>query len=182
MSPRMSLLMPLIFSPRDPAATPPFTSLLSLSTENCLSIYLFHVMWHTNNAKASRANCSVSRGVTKGSNRSRPLVGMTSTTPVARPRGTISFIPNYPLPKVPQRPPSKSNKRETLADIAERIPLGIMRNFFDFPLRTAAEVSTCIVLTCICRMLYPKKMANNLCATQGFIYCCFLGGKGKQAY
>lgn len=49
-------------------------------------------------------------------------------------------IPVEP-PKVPRRPPSKGNKRETLADIAKRIPLQLMRAYFNYPLRTAAEVS-----------------------------------------
>lgn len=48
-------------------------------------------------------------------------------------------IPEEP-PKVPRRPPSKGNKRETLADIAKRIPVQLMRQYFNYPLRSAAEV------------------------------------------
>lgn len=53
---------------------------------------------------------------------------------------TRLFIPETP-PVVPRRPPSKGNKRETLADIAHRIPVSVMRPYFNYPLRTAAEVS-----------------------------------------
>lgn len=53
---------------------------------------------------------------------------------------TRLFIPETP-PEVPRRPPSKGNKRETLGDIAQRIPVSIMRPYFNYPLRTAAEVS-----------------------------------------
>lgn len=49
------------------------------------------------------------------------------------------FIPETP-PIVPRRPPSKGNKRETLGDIAHRIPVSVMRPYFNYPLRTAAEV------------------------------------------
>lgn len=49
-------------------------------------------------------------------------------------------IPENP-PIVPRRRPSKGNKRETLADIAHRIPVSVMRPYFNYPLRTAAEVS-----------------------------------------
>lgn len=52
---------------------------------------------------------------------------------------TRLFIPETP-PIVPRRPPSKGNKRETLGDIAQRIPVSIMRPYFNYPLRTAAEV------------------------------------------
>lgn len=52
-------------------------------------------------------------------------------------------IPDEP-PKVPRRPPSKGNKRETLGDIAKRIPVQLMRQYFNYPLRTAAEVCTCV--------------------------------------
>lgn len=48
-------------------------------------------------------------------------------------------IPENP-PIVPRRPPSKGNKRETLSDIAHRIPVAVMRPYFNYPLRTAAEV------------------------------------------
>lgn len=50
------------------------------------------------------------------------------------------YIPETP-PIVPRRPPSKGNKRETLGDIAHRIPVSVMRPYFNYPLRTAAEVS-----------------------------------------
>lgn len=56
------------------------------------------------------------------------------------PRPPRLSIPVEP-PKVPRRPPSKGNKRETLADIAKRIPLQLMRAYFNYPLRTSAEVS-----------------------------------------
>lgn len=52
---------------------------------------------------------------------------------------TRLFIPENP-PIVPRRPPSKGNKRETLGDIAHRIPVTVMRPYFNYPLRTAAEV------------------------------------------
>lgn len=52
---------------------------------------------------------------------------------------TRLFIPENP-PVVPRRPPSKGNKRETLGDIAHRIPVSVMRPYFNYPLRTAAEV------------------------------------------
>lgn len=54
---------------------------------------------------------------------------------------TRLFIPETP-PVVPRRPPSKGNKRETLGDIAHRIPVSVMRPYFNYPLRTAAEVRT----------------------------------------
>lgn len=44
-------------------------------------------------------------------------------------------------PTLPPRPPSKGNKREILADIAKRIPVDVMRRYFNYPLRSAAEVS-----------------------------------------
>ena len=49
-------------------------------------------------------------------------------------------IPDEP-PIVPRRPPSKGNKRETLGDIAKRIPVQLMRQYFNYPLRAAAEAS-----------------------------------------
>ena len=66
-------------------------------------------------------------------------------------------IPDEP-PKVPRRPPSKGNKRETLGDIAKRIPVQLMRQYFNYPLRAAAEVCD----TCVCVCVY-------VCA------CVFLG-------
>jgi len=45
-------------------------------------------------------------------------------------------------PALPPRPLSKGNKREILADIAERIPVELMRQYFNYPLRSAAEVRT----------------------------------------
>lgn len=86
-------------------------------------------------SKACRSKCSITRGVTKKTGDNNMS---TSGAGRARGRGALSFVPNYPLPAVPPRP--NSNKRETLADIADRIPLEVMRKFFDFPLRTAAEV------------------------------------------
>lgn len=58
--------------------------------------------------------------------------------------GTITPPPRLCIPaeppKVPRRPPSKGNKRETLSDIARRIPIQVMRAYFNYPLRTAAQV------------------------------------------
>lgn len=68
---------------------------------------------------------------------SAPLVGKATA---------LAVLDSRPLPKVPQRLPSKVNKRETLAGIAERIPIEIMKRFFDYPLRTAAEVRTWVAL------------------------------------
>lgn len=49
-------------------------------------------------------------------------------------------IPHEP-PVLPPRPLSKAgNKREILADIAKRIPVELMREYFNYPLRSAAEV------------------------------------------
>lgn len=61
-----------------------------------------------------------------------------ASPPSADPPPRLS-IPDEP-PKVPRRPPSKGNKRETLADIAKRIPVQLMRQYFNYPLRSAAEV------------------------------------------
>lgn len=108
-------------------------------------------MWKNNNLRleAKPAKCSLNRGVVKGSGRSgSSAVPVTLTTAsVAQPRHDAPYDPNYPLPNVPQRLLKKSGKREKLADIAERIPLCVMRNFFDFPLRTSAEVRTGNALT-----------------------------------
>lgn len=72
-----------------------------------------------------------------------------TATATRRARGNPSLSDNLPPrleipenpPRVPRRPPSKGNKRETLADIARRIPVDVMRTYFNYPLRTAAEVS-----------------------------------------
>lgn len=58
-------------------------------------------------------------------------------------------IPDEP-PKVPRRPPSKGNKRETLGDIAKRIPVQLMRQYFNYPLRAAAEVRNVCMHACVC--------------------------------
>lgn len=49
-------------------------------------------------------------------------------------------IPDSP-PKLSRRPPKKGNKRETLSDIARRVPVEVIRPYFNYPLRRAAEVS-----------------------------------------
>lgn len=54
----------------------------------------------------------------------------------APPRLRLAPVP----PVLPRRPLSKGNKREILADIAERIPVELMRQYFNYPLRSAAEV------------------------------------------
>lgn len=56
-------------------------------------------------------------------------------------------IPDSP-PKLSRRPPKKGNKRETLSDIARRVPVEVIRPYFNYPLRRAAEVSCdCAVQT-----------------------------------
>lgn len=72
----------------------------------------------------------------------RPRAGLavsTATLPLPRLQ-----IPDEP-PIVPRRPPSKGNKRETLGDIAKRIPVQLMRQYFNYPLRAAAEVCAWVV-------------------------------------
>lgn len=72
-------------------------------------------------------------------------------------------IPDEP-PRVPRRPPSKGNKRETLGDIAKRIPVQLMRQYFNYPLRAAAEVR---VRVCV-RFLFlgsASRVAKQRCAT-----------------
>ena len=54
-------------------------------------------------------------------------------------RGPLN-IPENP-PRLPRRPPRKGNKRETLQDIARRVPVEIIRPYFNYPLRAAADVS-----------------------------------------
>lgn len=48
-------------------------------------------------------------------------------------------IPNDP-PMVPRRPPRRGNCRETLDDIAKRVPLQVMCPYFNYPLSVAAKV------------------------------------------
>lgn len=79
---------------------------------------------------ANRASCG---------NNNIPDITVRSPADGLPPRLTI---PNEP-PKVPRRTPSKGNKRETLADIAKRIPVELMRHYFNYPLRAAAEVRVC---------------------------------------
>lgn len=79
------------------------------------------------------------------SRRSRGGITSTNTAAASGVPPRLS-IPQEP-PKVPRRPPSKGNKRETLADIARRIPVQLMRHYFNYPLRAAAEVR---VRTLVC--------------------------------
>ncbi|CBN74207.1 Putative NIN-like transcription factor [Ectocarpus siliculosus] len=71
-------------------------------------------------------------------------------------------IPHEP-PKVPRRTPSKGNKRETLADIAKRIPVGLMRHYFNYPLRAAAEAMDISVTTLkrLCRRHGVKRWPHR---------------------
>ncbi|CAM9288929.1 unnamed protein product [Scytosiphon promiscuus] len=71
-------------------------------------------------------------------------------------------IPQEP-PKVPRRPPSKGNKRETLADIARRIPVQLMRHYFNYPLRAAAEAMHISVTTLkrLCRRHGVKRWPHR---------------------
>ncbi|CAM9584090.1 unnamed protein product [Ectocarpus sp. 12 AP-2014] len=71
-------------------------------------------------------------------------------------------IPHEP-PKVPRRTPSKGNKRETLADIAKRIPVELMRHYFNYPLRAAAEAMDISVTTLkrLCRRHGVKRWPHR---------------------
>ncbi|CAM9657681.1 unnamed protein product [Ectocarpus sp. 13 AM-2016] len=71
-------------------------------------------------------------------------------------------IPHEP-PKVPRRTPSKGNKRETLADIAKRIPVDLMRHYFNYPLRAAAEAMDISVTTLkrLCRRHGVKRWPHR---------------------
>ncbi|CAN0514363.1 unnamed protein product, partial [Ectocarpus sp. 8 AP-2014] len=75
---------------------------------------------------------------------------------------TRLFIPETP-PVVPRRPPSKGNKRETLGDIAHRIPVTVMRPYFNYPLRTAAEAMNISVTTLkrLCRRHGVKRWPHR---------------------
>ncbi|CAM9129821.1 unnamed protein product, partial [Scytosiphon promiscuus] len=75
---------------------------------------------------------------------------------------TRLFIPETP-PVVPRRPPSKGNKRETLSDIAHRIPVTVMRPYFNYPLRTAAEAMNISVTTLkrLCRRHGVKRWPHR---------------------
>ncbi|CAB1098953.1 unnamed protein product [Ectocarpus sp. CCAP 1310/34] len=75
---------------------------------------------------------------------------------------TRLFIPETP-PVVPRRPPSKGNKRETLGDIALRIPVTVMRPYFNYPLRTAAEAMNISVTTLkrLCRRHGVKRWPHR---------------------
>eukprot|EP00903_Cladosiphon_okamuranus_P008628 g8274.t1 len=75
---------------------------------------------------------------------------------------TRLFIPENP-PIVPRRPPSKGNKRETLGDIAHRIPVSVMRPYFNYPLRTAAEAMNISVTTLkrLCRRHGVKRWPHR---------------------
>lgn len=53
-------------------------------------------------------------------------------------RGPLN-IPDSP-PRLARRAPRKGNKRETLSDIARRVPVEVIRPYFNYPLRKAAEV------------------------------------------
>eukprot|EP00904_Undaria_pinnatifida_P009802 jgi/Undpi1/5952/HiC_scaffold_2.g01226.m1 len=64
-------------------------------------------------------------------------------------RGPLN-IPENP-PRLPRRPPRKGNKRETLQDIARRVPVEIIRPYFNYPLRAAAD-ALCISVTTLKRL------------------------------
>lgn len=56
--------------------------------------------------------------------------------------------------RLPRRPPQKGNKRETLQDIARRVPVEIIRPYFNYPLRTAADVS--MAPSALCGWVLPR--------------------------
>eukprot|EP00752_Nemacystus_decipiens_P011077 g9841.t1 len=78
-------------------------------------------------------------------------------------------IPRPPLnlPKTPRklgrRPPVKGHKRETLYDIARRVPLSIMREYFNFSLRQAADAMSISVtsLKRLCRRHGVKRWPHR---------------------
>lgn len=70
------------------------------------------------------------------------------------------FIPDEP-PMVPRRPPRRGNCRETLGDIAKRVPLQVMCPYFNYPLSVAAKV--CVEVTRSCRRKYQP--CSVVCAT-----------------
>ncbi|CAN0060746.1 unnamed protein product, partial [Pylaiella littoralis] len=71
-------------------------------------------------------------------------------------------------PKVPRLPPSTGNKRETLDDIAKRIPVELVRQYFNYPLRPAAEAMYISVTTLkrLCRRhgvkRWPHRQINGI--------------------
>ncbi|CAM9623360.1 unnamed protein product, partial [Choristocarpus tenellus] len=71
-------------------------------------------------------------------------------------------IPDVP-PQVPRRPPSRGLRRETLDDIARRIPLDVMRPYFNYPLRQAANAMNISVTTLkrLCRRHGVKRWPHR---------------------
>ncbi|CAM9660914.1 unnamed protein product, partial [Scytosiphon promiscuus] len=53
--------------------------------------------------------------------------------------------------KIGRKPPLKGTRRETLQDIARRVPVDVMRPYFNYPLRTAAD-AMCISVTSLKRL------------------------------
>ncbi|CAM9437268.1 unnamed protein product, partial [Ectocarpus fasciculatus] len=99
---------------------------------------------------ANRASCG---------NNNIPDITARSPADGVPPRLTIPHEP----PKVPRRTPSKGNKRETLADIAKRIPVELMRHYFNYPLRAAAEAMDISVTTLkrLCRRHGVKRWPHR---------------------
>ena len=97
---------------------------------------------------------------------------------------TRLFIPETP-PIVPRRPPSKGNKRETLGDIAHRIPVTVMRPYFNYPLRTAAEVSEHGERSYVCMRFSVVRICSAVvvcfCVYFFFVFWVWGGGRSGRA-
>lgn len=110
-----------------------------------------------NATRTRRVLGSAARRTTRTRSLPTDLVG--TVTPPPR-----LCIPAEP-PKVPRRPPSKGNKRETLSDIARRIPIQVMRAYFNYPLRTAAQVRSIVAIsrcwTSVCMVISVVSVDNG---------------------
>lgn len=85
--------------------------------------------------KDKHRRCSKKSGRSSTKNNSNTGAGDSGGPALRRLR-----IPDEP-PTLPPRDVSKAgSKREVLADIAKRIPVELMREYFNYPLRVSAEV------------------------------------------
>ncbi|CAM9642952.1 unnamed protein product [Pylaiella littoralis] len=100
--------------------------------------------------RSSRNNITICRHRSNGSS---------GGSVAAPPRLHLAPVP----PILPRRPLSKGNKREILADIAERIPVELMRQYFNYPLRSAAEAMHISVTTLkrLCRRHGVKRWPHR---------------------
>ncbi|CBJ30079.1 Putative NIN-like transcription factor [Ectocarpus siliculosus] len=95
-------------------------------------------------------------------------------------------IPDEP-PTLPPRDVSKAgSKREVLADIAKRIPVELMREYFNYPLRVSAEAMHISVTTLkrLCRRhgvkRWPHRQISGLNRTLGDLEAQHDAARGEE--